>query len=78
MIGAEGDFQVTHNLVVGVLRRRLFIRVRRIGKIFRLANRKRQPPRGSGGANLMTKSVAMAGSLFRIDQDEVIQGGSRT
>src|SRR5215472_2559161 len=48
----------------------------RIGKIFRLADQERQPLRRIGRANLITKSVAMAESLFHIDQDEVIQRGS--
>ena len=46
MIGGNGDFHATHDLVFGVLHRHLFIRIGRIRKIFWLADQEGQPLRG--------------------------------
>jgi hypothetical protein len=75
MIGGKGVAHARHGLVFGIPDR-LFILIRRIGKIFRLPDQESQPLRGTRTANIIAKFVPIAVLLFHMDQDQVIQGGS--
>jgi hypothetical protein len=75
MIGGDGDFHATHDLVFGVLHRHLFIRIGRIPKIFWLADQEGQLLRGVA-QRMSSQSCRDRSSLFHIDQDEVAQRSS--
>src|SRR5262249_5877817 len=70
-------FRITNgSLFVPILRCQFFVRIRRTREILWLANQEGQSLRGCRGAKVVTKLVALALSLFHIDQHEVVQARS--
>jgi hypothetical protein len=73
MIGRKVDSHATHDLVFGVLHRHLVSHIGGVRKILWLADQERQSLRRCRAANIIAKAIAIASSLFHIDQDEVVQ-----